>query len=69
MILRPSWSSQYEKVCLDVCLRLVVWFGLDQLSQVVEMFTPLMDCVVIPAQLNLSHISSGKSEGSQGLFR
>ena len=50
-------------------MRLVVWFGLDQLSQVVEMFTPLMDCVVLPAQLNLSHISSGKSEGSQGLFR
>merc|ERR550517_13529 len=66
---RPSWSCQYEKVCLDSCLRLVVWYGLDQLSQVVEIFSPLMDCLVLPAQLNLSDISSDKIEGGEGLFR
>ena len=47
---------------------MVVWYGLDQLREVVEMFSPLLDCLILPAQLqNISQLDKVDTEG--GLFR
>ena len=46
----------------------MVWYGLDQLREVVEMFSPILDCVVIPAQLHdTNQLIIVNTEG--GLFR
>ena len=65
---RPSWSCQHERLCLADCQRLAVWYGLDQLREVVEMFSPLLDCLILPAQLqDISQLDKVDTEG--GLFR
>ena len=46
----------------------MVWYGLDQLREVVEMFSPILDCVIIPAQLHhTNQLDIVNTEG--GLFR
>ena len=55
-------------MCLEDSLRVVVWYGLDQLREVVEMFSPLLDCLILPAQLqDISQLDKVDTEG--GLFR
>ena len=67
---RPSWSCQHERLCLADCQRLAVWYGLDQLSEVVEMFCPLLECVIRPAQLNdINMLTDSEGTHLQGLFR
>ena len=66
--LRPSWSSLFSNVCLEDSLRVLVWYGLDQLREVVEMFSPLLDCLILPSQLHhISQLDQLNTEG--GLFR
>ena len=66
--LRPGWSSLFSNLCLEDSLRVMVWYGLDQLREVVEMFSPLLDCLVLPAQLqDTSQLDILNTEG--GLFR
>ena len=66
--LRPDWSSLFSNVCREDSLRVVVWYGLDQLREVVEMFSPLLDCLILPAQLqDISQLDKVDTEG--GLFR
>ena len=66
--LRPGWSSLFSSVCLEDSLRVLVWYGLDQLREVVEMFSPLLDCLILPAQLHdIDQLDTVNTEG--GLFR
>ena len=66
--LRPSWSSLFSNVCLEDSLRVLVWYGLDQLREVVEMFSPILDCLILPAQLqDTRELDTLNMEG--GLFR
>ena len=66
--LRPDWSSLFSNVCLEDSLRVMVWYGLDQLREVVEMFSPILGCVIIPAQLHdTNQLDIVNTEG--GLFR
>ena len=66
--LRPDWCSLFSNVCLEGSLRVMVWYGLDQLREVVEMFSPLLDCLIIPAQLHdTNQLNIVNTEG--GLFR
>ena len=47
---------------------MLVWYGLDQLREVVEMFSPLLDCLILPAQLHdIDQLDTVNTEG--GLFR
>ena len=57
-----------NKESLEDSLRVIVWYGLDQLREVVEMFSPLLDCLILPAQLqDTSQLDILNTEG--GLSR
>merc|ERR1712115_220303 len=38
---RPEWTFQYPALSKHLSISMVVWFGLEQLAQVVELFTPV----------------------------
>ena len=57
-----------EVSCLsrEDSIKAVVWTGLEQLSQVVDMFSPVIQTVILPSQLDTHQLIS--SQTSSGLF-
>lgn len=47
-------------------VKAVVWTGLDQLSQVVDMFSPVIQTIILPSQLDPQTLIA--SQTSSGLF-
>ena len=43
---------------------MVVWFGLDQLAQVIELFTPVVKSIISPSHLSLDSILTEQSQPS-----
>ena len=68
-MVRPSWGCKYSSVCLEESVRLVVWYGLEQARQVVEMFSPVLQLLILPSQLQPSCLPSKNSQNNAGLFR
>ena len=43
---------------------MVVWFGLDQLAQVIELFTPVVNTIIAPSHLSLETTLTDQSQPS-----
>jgi len=48
---RPDWTYKYLSLSKHLAINMVVWFGLEQLVQVIEMFTPVVDTLIAPSHL------------------
>ena len=51
----------------EECVSRVVWFGLENLSELAEMLTPVIETLVIPSQMTTDTISP--ETGRAGLFK
>ena len=65
---RPDFSSSHVNVGRLECVRRVVWCGLDQLLEVVDMLTPVIQGIILPSQLSIDFLDQ-KEDASSSLFR
>jgi len=65
---RPDFSSSHVNVGRLECVRRVVWCGLDQLLEVVDMLTPVIQGIILPSQLSIDFLDQ-KKDASSSLFR
>ena len=48
---RPEFAVPNKHVGREECVRRVVWFGLENLSELAEMLTPVIETLVLPSQM------------------
>ena len=51
MFFRPEFAVTNEHVGREECVKRVVWFGLENLSELAEMLTPVIETLVLPSQM------------------
>ena len=67
---KPAWAPPGGCVGRWAAVRLVVWYGLDQLHQVVEQFSPVQHTLLLPTQFSAECLPAVREPGREcELFR
>ena len=53
---RPEFAILNEHVGREECVSRVVWFGMENLSELAEMLTPVIETLVLPSQMTTDTI-------------
>jgi len=61
---RPEWTVQYPALSKHLSINMVVWFGLEQLAQVVELFTPVVETITAPSHIPVDYFVTEESQPS-----